>query len=136
MPIKDNKSNTDIVIMANHITSSDGTFLTTAIDTADYDNGFTIVPFLNEYSGAGNVILVRIEESDTFAGVYTKVDDNMINGTITNDGLPVVSGGEVVAKTYGIFGTLRFIRANFLFSQTTSATLTCIANANHEVRPD
>ena len=134
MPIKDNKSGSEFTLVALEDATGDGVFQTPAIDTADYGNGITFVPYITVLV-AGTTTFDNVQDSPDGTTDWQNVASGNINGPIVGDTLGAASAGDIL-QTVGVFGTRRFLRLVFTFSGTTTDTqLRVIANGGIEVTP-
>jgi F420-dependent methylenetetrahydromethanopterin dehydrogenase len=135
MAIKDNKSNTDVVLLANLTLTADGQVTTGALDGADYDNGITFVPALVIGDGATTVTIDEVQDSPD-GSTWSSVPSNQLIGDISDFVFITESAADDTLKTLGVIGTERYVRLAITTSNyATDATFVVTVNAGIEVSP-
>lgn len=139
MPIKDNKSSTNVIIVLNANETGDGTVNSPGLDTANFDNGVTLLPIFVADGGSGSdVALTSVQNSDDdgVSDPYVDIPSDQLIGDLANfSGLTPVSDADVI-KTLGVIGNKKFIRAVLVFANgTTNSDFVLAANAGVEVSP-
>lgn len=118
MPIKDNQSITDVLMVASNIVTVSATdFTSTPLDTHDFANGVTFIPFWHFITGVGPFTLnvTAIQDSEDGISDWQTVPDNQL---VARDlavfaDVPQYSpaiSADVIA-TLGVVGTRRYVRA-------------------------
>jgi len=130
MPIKDNRSDTRVVMLLNTGFGGDATSFSNSIDTFDFDNGITFIPKVVANAGVTIATITDIQESDTdsepaFQSVSSdKLIGNLSDLTFSN---PIIPQG--INETIGVVGTKRFLRLEITISNH-NGTLELIINFN------
>ena len=84
MAIKDNKSDTEVIVLIHTELAGNLDLDTDSFDTADYANGVTIVPTFGSGFGTGMTVTLTIEEGDTEGGSFTPLNNNHTKETVIN----------------------------------------------------
>ena len=138
MPIVDNKSNTNVVVLMNVKAVTDSVVNSDGLDTAEYDMGITFLPVVVTADGGSDVVLTAIQESDDDGNTdpYTDVPTENLIGSLSDfiGMTPVAS--DTVIKTLGVIGVKRYVRAVVTFQGSTTDTRFILSvNSGVEVSP-
>ena len=137
MPIKDNKSMTDVLYLQRGNIVSDTVTNSNSVDTADLDNGVTFIPYLNDTAG-GNVALTSIQEStdNGFTDPFVDISTAQINGDLADFATLVVAADDEILLTIGVFGVKRFVRLVLTSTGGTSGSaFRILVNEGIEITP-
>ncbi len=134
MAIKDNKSNTEVVVLSNIQLTANGTLETGSIDTADYDKGVTFVPVY--VAGSGAVTVTAVQESTTGTSGWTDVATSQLIGDLSDlVETGAVANGDVV-NSLGVIGASRYLRLELTVTDfVTEIDYLITVNAGVEVAP-
>lgn len=119
--IKDNRSGNLSKLAMNEIINSDTTTTGAIIDTADYDSGtFTI---LSSVYNAGTYTPILYESADSGMSGATAVADANLIGTEAGAALSAVTADGASLVSFGVFGTLRYLRLSMVSVSSTTTTI-------------
>jgi len=138
MPIKDNKSNTNVYSLQSFDEAGGATIVTTGFDTANIDNGVTFFITVTSSGDPANTISLDSVEQSPDNAVWSAVPTENLIGDITN--LQNVTLADVTASvigSLGVFGVERYIRFNLITNTANTGNMAGNLNLNLgiEIKP-
>jgi len=135
MPIKDNRSDTRVVTLFNDTVTGNGVFETAALDTLDFDDGITFIPYSTS-DGSGTVVnITDIQDSDDNS-VFQSVSSDKIIGDLSVLSFTFAITPGTILGTVGVVGTKRFVRVEYTVTSFSAGTRLVIdVNCGVEVAP-
>lgn len=130
-------NNIKITHLNTMVITIDQTIFTGAIDTANYDGGYFLSPFMVFYNSG--TFTFTLQESDESGSGFTDVPANKLidpsgTGSIVLDG---VTPSVTILEKLGSFSTKRFIRFKLVSAGTAGqSVIPIIATRNPELKPD
>lgn len=140
MPIKENQTASDLLFVLDaefSVSASD--ILTAAVDTKDYDNGVTFIPWWILWSGVApsTVNFKAVEDSEDGTTDWQTVPSDQIvaqNFPVLAN-IPQYAAGNLMS-TLGVVGTRRYVRGviDVAIAGGTIMNLMVLINAGPEIK--
>lgn len=136
MAIKDIRSNLLSRLAFKAIITTDTTTQGAIIDTADLDGGIMFTILTTVY-GAGTYTPVLNESDDSGMSGSNVVDSANMIGTVAGAVLgTAVTASGAVCKSFGCFGTKRYLRLDIVSATATTTTVVGLVTGAPEVVPN
>ena len=136
MPIKDNRSDFEPILVQTDIISTDTTTDGSSFDTRNFEAGVTFVFLATAYTDGTYTPVLEESATGAFTGEENVIADANLIGTETGAAISAaISEGDVL-NSIGIFSTKQFVRSTIVSTSTsTGATISTIVIAGPELVP-
>lgn len=136
MPIKDNRSDFEPILVQTDIISTNTTTDGSSFDTSHFEGGVTFVFLATAYTDGTYTPILEESATGAFGGEENVIADANLIGTEAGAAISAaISEGDVLTSI-GVFSTKKFVRATILSASTsTGATISTIVIAAPELIP-
>ena len=138
MPIKDNKSNTNVLHFTTFSLAAGAATVTNALDVRNFDNGITFFVTIYSSDDIGNTVSILSFEESANGSVWSLVSPENYIGDITDvQNITITENINNVVGSIGLFGVERYIRINYSADAGNTGVIGGSINANLgiEIKP-
>lgn len=136
MPVKDNRSNFEPILIQTDIITTDTTTDGSSFDTSDFENGVTFVFLATAYTDGTYTPVLEESATGAFAGEENVIADANLIGTEAGAVISAAITEGTVLSSIGLFSTKKFVRPTIISTSTsTGATISTIIVAAPELVP-